>query len=52
METFLYIAMQSVLLKSIRHLDMIYPEIDYEFIYSIGNMLRDQEITLDPAAKL
>jgi hypothetical protein len=45
-------SMQSILLKSIRYLDKIYTEIGCESMETIGNMLGDQEITWDAAAKL
>ena len=51
-ETFLCMAMQSVLLKSITYLNKIYTEIGYESMETICNMLGDPEITWDAAAKL
>jgi hypothetical protein len=45
-------SMQSILLKSIRYLDKIYAEIGCKSLETIGNMLGDQEITWDAAAKL
>ena len=51
-ETFLCMAMQSVLLKSISYLGKIYTEICYKSIKTIGSVLGDWEITVDTAAKL
>ena len=45
-------AVQLVFLKSISYLDKIYAEIGCESMETIGNMLGDQEITWDAAAKL
>ena len=44
-ETFLCMAMQLVLLKSITYLNKIYTEIGYESMETICNMLGDPEIT-------